>query len=138
MFMIPILNVVWKIVAGERFDYKDRRMKSLVQMLEKYLSEMDLLKPDVTCFLPFLAKLYPNLEGSVEGFRGKPGDIKHFITETILHHKDTLDISNIRDFIDAYLVQIKVIRNMGATLTACEILLHCRRRVRKNPVSMMM
>ena len=107
MFMIPILNVLWRIVAGERYDYKDQRMKSLMQMIVK-LFENNVQKPDVTWFLPFLAKMFPNLERSPEGVRGKPGDIKHFLIETIQHHEDTLDINNIRDFIDAYLIKIKV------------------------------
>ena len=72
-----------------------------------------LLKPDVTWFLPFLVKMFPNLEGNVEGLKGEPGDVRHFLTETIQHHKDTLDPDNIRDFIDAYLIEMKVIMNMG-------------------------
>ena len=92
MFLIPILNVLWRIVAGERYDYKDQRMKSLMHMLEKYMFETKLLQPDVTWFLPFLAKMFPNLEGSVEGLKGEPGNnVRHFLTETILHHEETLD-----------------------------------------------
>ena len=114
MFMIPILNVLWRIVAGERYDYKDQRMKSLMQMLVKVF-ESNFQSPDITWFLPLLAKLFPSLERSfVEGLKGKPGDIKHFLIETIQHHKDTLDINNIRDFIDAYLIEIKVIQKISA------------------------
>ena len=100
-------------MAGERYDYKDQRMKSLMHMLEKYMFETKLLQPDVTWFLPFLAKMFPNLEASVEGCKGEPGDIRHFLNETIQHHKETLDANNIRDFIDAYLIKMKVIKNMG-------------------------
>ena len=113
MFLIPILNVLWRIVAGERYDYKDQKMKTLMQMLEKYMLETKLLQPNITRFLPFLAKMFPNLEGSVEGLKGEPGDIRHFLSETIQHHKDTLDANNIRDFIDAYLIEMKVIKNVG-------------------------
>ena len=37
--MIPILNVLWRIVAGERYDYKDQRMKCLTEMVGKYMFE---------------------------------------------------------------------------------------------------
>ena len=111
--MIPILNVLWKIVAGERYDYKDPRMKSLMQMLI-VLFEANLQRADATWFLPFLAKIFPQLERGVEGLKGKPGDIKHFLNETIQHHKDTLDINNTRDFIDAYLMKIMVIKGLRA------------------------
>ena len=39
---------------------------------------------------------------------GEPGHIKHFLSQTIQQHKKTFTEDNIRDFIDAYLVQIKV------------------------------
>ena len=107
MFMIPVLNVLWKIVAGERYDYKDPRMKSLMSMLA-FLFETNFQKPDVAWFMPFLAKLFPKLERRIEGLSGKPGDIRHFLIETIQNHKDTLDGNNIRDFIDAYLIEIMV------------------------------
>ena len=107
--MIPSLNVIWRIVAGERYNYKDPRMTSLVQMID-VVFEQNLASPDATWFLPFLGKVFPNLEKNMEGVGGKPGDIKHFLTETIQHHKDTLDLSNPRDFIDAYLIEIMVKR----------------------------
>ena len=109
--MIPTLNVLWRIVAGERYSYNDPRMTSLVQMLV-VVFEQNLASPDATWFLPFLAKVFPRLEKSMEGVAGKPGDIKHFLMETIQHHKDTLDLSNPRDFIDAYLIEIKVKKYM--------------------------
>ena len=100
-------------MAGERYDYKDPRMKSLMQMLI-VLFEANLQRADATWFLPFLAKIFPQLERGVEGLKGKPGDIKHFLNETIQHHKDTLDINKTRDFIDAYLMKIMVINGLRA------------------------
>ena len=96
-------------MAGERYDYKDPRMTSLVQMVVSVF-EQNPVTPDATWFLPFLGKVFPNMEKSMEGVGGKPGDIKHFLTETIQHHKDTLDLGNPRDFIDAYLIEIMVKR----------------------------
>ena len=93
-------------------------------------SQPKLLKPDVIWFLPFLAKMFPNLEGSVEGLKGEPGDVRHFLTETIQHHKDTLDPDNIRDFIDAYLIEMKVMMNMGGCLIICQTKINCKIRSR--------
>ena len=138
MFLIPILNVLWRIVAGERYDYKDQKMKTLMQMLEKYMLETKLLQPNITWFLPFLAKMFPNLEGSVEGLKGEPGDIRHFLSETIQHHKDTLDANNIRDFIDAYLIEIMVKDcdyPTGCMYVTCKPLCNCRKKKTLNPVS---
>ena len=105
--MIPILNVLWSIVAGECYDYKDPRMTALLKMLVTAL-RTSMAEPDITWFLPFLGNIFPNLETNVDGYRGEPGDIKHFLNQTVQHHKATFDGSNIRDFIDAYLIEIKV------------------------------
>ena len=105
--MIPILNVLWGIVAGERYDYKDPRMTHFLQMMTTAMRS-PAIQPDATWFLPFLAKIFPSLEITVDHFSGKPGDVKHFLNQTIQHHMDTFDSNNIRDFIDAYLVQIQV------------------------------
>ena len=137
MFMIPVLNVLWKIVAGERYDYKDPRMKSLMSMLA-FLFETNFQKPDVTWFMPFLAKVFPKLERRIEGLSGKPGDIRHFLIETIQNHKDTLDVNNIRDFIDAYLIEIMVKDcdyPTGCMYVTCKPLCNCRKKKTLNPVS---
>ena len=105
--MIPILNVLWGIVAGERYNYKDPRMSKFFDMMVTSL-RTPLAEPNATWFLPFLVKLFPSLEMKVDNFSGEPGDVKHFLNQTIKHHRDTLDCNNIRDFIDAYLVEIKV------------------------------
>ena len=102
--------MLWGIVAGERYDYKDPRMTSLLKKLVAAL-RTPLAQPDATWFLPFLANIFPSLELKIDHFAGKPGDIKHFLNQTIQHHIDTFDSNNMRDFIDAYLIEIKVIRH---------------------------
>ena len=105
--MIPILNVLWGIVAGERYDYKDPRMTNFLHLMAESM-RTPLGHPDVTWFFPFLASIFPSLELTVDHFSGKPGDVKHFLNQTIQQHRDTFDSNNIRDFIDAYLIEIQV------------------------------
>ena len=31
MFVIPVLNMVWHIMAGTRYDYEDPRMKEMAR-----------------------------------------------------------------------------------------------------------
>ena len=77
-------------------------------MLEK-AERIKFMKPNASWFFPALAKIFPVLEeNGTKGLTGEPGDIKHFLSETIQQHKKTFTEDNIRDFIDAYLVQIKV------------------------------
>ena len=133
--MIPILNVLWGIVAGERYDYRDPRMLNLTRMLVAVLRQ-DLAKPDAGWFFPFLAKIFPNMGKKIEGVGGKPGDIKHFLIETIQHHKNTFDENNIRDFIDSYLLEIQVNILYFKIVKYTSKALYCRRE-RKELASMM-
>ena len=105
--MIPILNVLWGIVAGEHYEYKDPKMRALLKVIVDAL-RTSMAEPDLTWFLPFLGKMFPNLEGDVQGYKGEPGDLKHFLEQVVQQHRDTFDGNNIRDFIDVYLVEIKV------------------------------
>lgn len=116
--MIPILNVLWGIVAGERYDYKEPRMTALIKMLRTAL-EVSMAQPDVTWFLPVMSKLFPSLELNLDGYRGEPGDIKHFLNQTIQHHMETFEDNNIRDFIDAYLIEINVRKKENIILKKC-------------------
>ena len=110
IFLIPILNLLWGIVAGDRYNYKDPRMKDFFNMMVTAM-RTSLGQPDATWFFPFLSKIFPGLELSIDHLSGKPGDIKHFLSQTIQHHKETFDENNMRDFIDAYLFEIKVMCN---------------------------
>ena len=122
--MIPILNVLWGIVAGERYHYKDTRMSKFFNMMVTSM-RTPLAEPNATWFFPILAKLFPSLEMKVDHFSGEPGDVKHFLNQTIQAHRDTFDDNNIRDFIDAYLVEIKVI-NRGMIISKDEAITKLR------------
>ena len=104
MFHIPVINVLWQIVAGERYHYEDPK---LVDLRRKFVLIMDepLAKPNAATFVPFLAKLFPIAD------RPKSYDfiveIKAKMNETIKQHKETFDPNNIRDFIDTYLLEIQ-------------------------------
>ena len=106
--MIPILNVLWGIVAGKRYNYNDPGFTDLINKLVAVM-RYPVGKPDATWFFPFLAKIFPKWEGShIEDYTRKLLDIKNFLSETIQHHKETFDANNIRDFIDAYIIEIQV------------------------------
>ena len=107
--MIPVLNVLWGIVAGKRYNYNDPGLTDLLRKLVVLL-RYPLAKPDATWFFPFLANIFPNWERShIEDVKTENmKDVKNFLAETIHHHKETFDGNNIRDFIDAYILEIQV------------------------------
>ena len=104
MFQIPIINILWKIVAGEHYNYDD---PTLVDLLRKVVerTNVPLFKPSAVTFFPFLDKLFPSIDQhhSYSCIR----ELKEFLNGTINKHRETFDPDNIQDFIDAYLQEIQ-------------------------------
>ncbi len=104
LFNIPILNILWQIIAGTRYHYYDPNLKELVQKTSDIVN-VPFSQADITTFLPMLkdTPLDPGVNEGLAGFV----DIKKFLMNEIESHERTLNPDDIRDFIDAYLVQIK-------------------------------
>jgi hypothetical protein len=62
--------------------------------------------PSIATFFPFVKKIMPSL--SVPAGLEPVMEIKRFLEETVKEHLDTYDPENLRDFIDAYIHEIKV------------------------------
>ena len=60
--------MLWHIVAGKRFDYRDPGMTNLVRMLNHGL-KINLMKPNASWFFPALANIFPVLEE--DGTKGR-------------------------------------------------------------------
>jgi hypothetical protein len=92
-------------VAGERYRYDDPRLAELVNQSAK-VTQAKLVRPTIAMFLPFLKKIFPSLD-EIKGVDNILY-IKKFLLEAIEEHTKTFDPENIRDFIDAYIHEIKV------------------------------
>ena len=104
MFHIPIINILWDIVAGERFEYEDPKLMDFAKKVAAMM-RAPLFQPTAATFLPFLAKLFPNIDQPTS--YGPLVELKSFLNVTIKQHRDTFDPDNMRDFIDTYLLQIQ-------------------------------
>ena len=104
IFHIPTINILWQIVAGERYDYDDSQLVNIAKKVEA-ITRVQVFEPNLATFLPILSKLFPSLETrqSYKAFL----DIKAYTTELAQKHWDTFDPGNIRDFIDKYIIQIQ-------------------------------
>ena len=104
IFHIPTINILWQIVAGERYDYDDSRLVDIAKKVEA-ITRVQIFQPNLATFLPILSKLFPSLETRqcYKAFL----DIKTYTTELAQKHWDTIDPGNIRDFIDKYIVRIQ-------------------------------
>ncbi|XP_059087981.1 cytochrome P450 2C15-like [Tigriopus californicus] len=103
MFNISVLNILWQIVAGQRFDYHDKALNKLVVMMNEAILSAG-IKPSLALIFPFLRTIYPGIDPVVVNSEIML-KVKNFLTDLVLEHKATFDPLNIRDFIDAYLLE---------------------------------
>ena len=106
-FNVMVINILWRIIGGKSFDYKDQQFAELVQHLTKGFSAIAPTPKLALLFaFPFLRKLFPKLTGFDVLKRGYHGVYK-FLEQEIKSHQENLDMDNPKDFIDAYLIEMK-------------------------------
>lgn len=99
MFNIVILNILWSLIASERFDYDDPKLKELVMLVNDLLSTAG---PKPTMMIPFLRKRY------LPDMVAKTQKIRRHLENSIEQHKISHDSNTTRDYIDAFLTKIQV------------------------------
>jgi len=100
------LNIVWNLVAGQRFLYDDPQMKEIVRVAGDF---MGLGKDVITKpfgFLPFL-RFVPPYRSKFLRLSKSFQDFTKFMEAAIKEHEESLDENNPRDFIDMFLIQSK-------------------------------
>ena len=106
-FNVMVINILSRIIGGKSFDYQDKKFAELVQHLTKGFSAIaPTPKLAILFAFPFLRKLFPKLTGFDVLKKGYHG-VYDFLEKEIKEHKDNLDVDNPKDFIDAYLIEMK-------------------------------
>ena len=106
-FNVMVISILWRIIGGKSFDYQDKSFVELVSHLNKGFSAIaPTPKLAILFAFPFLRKLFPKWTGFDVLKRGYHG-VYDFLEKEIKDHKEKLDIDNPKDFIDAYLVEMK-------------------------------
>ncbi|KAG9269334.1 cytochrome P450 2B4-like isoform X1 [Astyanax mexicanus] len=100
--MNAVANIICSIVFGDRFDYDDKRFAKLLRILSDNIRFAGSPSAQIYNLLPII-KYFPGTHWKIWQ---NADSLKEFIIEVIEEHKKTLDPENIRDFIDAYLVEM--------------------------------
>ena len=104
---LPILNSLWRVAVGERFNYDDPRLISIMERLGSLFrvlySPLELLGLSYPWLLklPFMRKLL----GREQGVR-VCRDIIELMREKVREHEEIFESGEPRDFIDVALVEI--------------------------------
>ena len=103
---LPILNALWKITVGERFDYENPRLLSIVERLTEAFKIFGNPSQALLLAYPWLANVIPSFFDK-EHTDKVLMDVIDLMHENIIKHKETLDPDEPRDFTDMMLNEIE-------------------------------
>ncbi|XP_019625214.1 PREDICTED: cytochrome P450 2U1-like [Branchiostoma belcheri] len=102
MMQVTVSNVICSIVFGSRYEYDDPKFIGLIEAIDKFFSiPVSALLP---AFIPILRYIPVVNRSFVEGLKVTLHIGTH-IQEQIREHEATFDPNDIRDFIDAFLLE---------------------------------
>ncbi|CAI5692804.1 unnamed protein product [Oreochromis niloticus] len=99
-----VSNVICCLVFGQRFNYEDKQFLRLLTILS-HIEKMYNLFP----------KLMDHLPGPHQKIFAEYDEVRGFIKMKIQEHKDTLEPSSPRDYIDSFLIQINQEKEISTT-----------------------
>ena len=99
---ISVSNVICSMAFGRHYDHNDKRLLLLLKMMNENLST----SAGIMNLLPWLRHLPGDPFGS-KILLERMEHIFDFLREIVEEHRKTLDEDNIRDYIDAFLVEQK-------------------------------
>ncbi|XP_067391123.1 cytochrome P450 2H2-like [Emydura macquarii macquarii] len=99
-----VSNIICSIVFGDRFDYEDKKFVTLISLIE----ESDRLQrshwAELYRFFPTIMDYIP---GPHQRIFKHFEELRKFVLERVEMHRESLEPSCPRDFIDAFLIKIK-------------------------------
>merc|ERR1711936_328007 len=105
-FNLPILNALWRITVGDRFDYDNPKLISIIERLTDMFKRIGKPENVITICFPWINKIFPTfLERDLSSKTNH--DIMNLILESIKQLQDTLDPNEPRDFTDKILIEIQ-------------------------------
>ncbi|XP_013776427.1 cytochrome P450 2J6-like [Limulus polyphemus] len=113
--LVPsVSNNISALVFGRRFDYNDPKRQFLDERLREALESFQQFS--LYTFFPWLKHIVLKLRpGIYKKFLTSIEKLQEFINDEIKTHEETLDENNIRDFIDAFLLEMKKRQNKNDT-----------------------
>ena len=106
LFNISILNILWRIVNGTRYDYRNPELQHLTNMVNEVITSAG-PKFSIAMIFPGIRKIWPNVDPFEKNcLRAKP--VIDFIEKSITEHEMSFrDDQSPRDFIDMFLNEMK-------------------------------
>ncbi|MEE6491130.1 hypothetical protein FKM82_016106 [Ascaphus truei] len=104
-----VANVVCSVVFGDRFEYEDKDFLKLLYLFNETFRGFSSIWGQMYNTFPKVMALLPGPHNKI--FNAVDG-IQAFVAEKIKMHKETLDLSSPRDFIDCFLIKMEQEKDM--------------------------
>ncbi|XP_063231673.1 methyl farnesoate epoxidase-like isoform X2 [Bacillus rossius redtenbacheri] len=121
LFNLPVVNVLWKTLAGTRIAHDDDEFNKLIEIVFEVMRSGN-PAGGIINVMPFLRHVFPNI-GAYKTSTDAVKDLHHYFKEIISEHEKTLDSDNPRDFIDVYLREKQLQKNVEDTTFTDEALM---------------
>ncbi|XP_042870726.1 uncharacterized protein LOC122252352 [Penaeus japonicus] len=123
---VAVLNVIWQMVAGRRYDVNDFEIQKLNQATNSSFEDFQAIKwfdfmPWIVPFVPHFLKKWT---GALNVF-DKLEVIHQHMAKHVREHQATLDPENPRDYIDAYLLEMEAQKDDPQSTMSIEDLSCC-------------
>ncbi|CAI9614431.1 unnamed protein product [Staurois parvus] len=120
-----VSNVICSIVFGERFEYDDAKFLQLLHLFDESLRAASGFLAQILNEVPWLM----NIPGLANRVLQAQYSLNAFLRDIITEHKKSFKPDNIRDYIDAYLLEIEKAKGEENTsfnetnlfLTTCDL-----------------
>ncbi|KAK0176822.1 hypothetical protein PV328_000926 [Microctonus aethiopoides] len=122
VFGVPILNTLWRMMAGKRFNQDDKKLNHLQKILTTLLIDLDMIGCLFGHF-PILRFIAPETSG-YKKFMETHRELWAFLNEELNEHKQTFDPSMPKDLMDAYL-KILQLESYDKTFSESQLLAIC-------------
>ncbi|KAG6922206.1 cytochrome P450, family 2, subfamily C, polypeptide 23b, partial [Chelydra serpentina] len=99
-----VSNVICSIVFGDRFDYEDKKFVTLINLIEE---SSKLQRSSCAVLYNFFPTLMDYIPGPHQRIFKHFEELRKFVLERVEMHRESLEPSCPRDFIDAFLIKIK-------------------------------
>ncbi|XP_041658208.1 cytochrome P450 2A4-like [Cheilinus undulatus] len=104
-----VSNIICCLVFGERFDYDDKDFLHLLNIIAEVLRFNSSTRGQLYNVFPWLMEHLPGHQHKVFAH---VKELRGFVKKKIQEHKDTLDPSSPRDFIDCFLIRMDKEKNI--------------------------
>ncbi|KAL7400856.1 hypothetical protein ABVT39_019064 [Epinephelus coioides] len=107
-----VSNVICCLVFGERFSYEDKSFLHLLNIISEILKFNSSFRGQMFNIFPWLLEHLPGKQHTVFA---QVDEVREFIKMKIQEHKETLDPSSPRDYIDCFLIRMNQEKDIPTT-----------------------